>query len=87
MLAYNKLGRFIGRLIVQAGNKVKDIEIKMKTAHLPDVENTLLKSPLWSGTHTYKELVIIRQNNGPQRCAQPNAQNVLRLHSKRELRL
>lgn len=87
MLAYHNLGRLIGRLVVQAGNKVKDTEIKMKTAHLPDVEKTLLKSPLWAGTHTYKEPVIIRRNNGPQRCVHPNAQNGLRLHSERELRL
>lgn len=46
MLAYNKLGWNVSSHVVMAGNKVKDIEIKMKLAHRPDIEKPLIKLPL-----------------------------------------
>lgn len=42
MLAYNKLGRLVSSPVVGAGNKVKDIDMQMKIAQLPDKEETLL---------------------------------------------
>lgn len=62
-LAYNKLGRLIGSPVFKAGNKVKDIEIKMKIAHLLDGEETMRKLLLWTGltphsTHTKNQWLV-----------------------------
>lgn len=76
MLAYNKLGRLRSSPVGKAGNKVKDIDMKMKTAQLPDMEETLLRLLLWAQPHINWEPVINRQNNGPQSGPHPNAQNV-----------